>query len=121
MQKDRVRRVLAVGWLLLSSTGCVAWRTETVSPRELLRSGDVPAVRVTKPDKSRVEMWNPVLSGDSISGNPTERAIARFSVPLSSVQGIETRRTSIGKTLLLVLGVGAGIAAYGLLQSLNQY
>ena len=120
MRRVSMGKLLVIGWLLPASTGCVAWHTESVSPRQVLQSRQEPAVRVTKPDKSRVEMWNPVLVRDSIHGNPTERAIARFSVPLSMVQGIETRRTSIGKTLLLVLGVGAGVAAYSLLQSLNQ-
>ncbi|MGQ0704228.1 MAG: hypothetical protein ACT4PM_13975 [Gemmatimonadales bacterium] len=120
MRRIPVGRLLVIGWLLPASTGCVAWHTESVPPRELLQSRQEPAVRVTKPDRSRVEMWNPVLVRDSIYGNPTERAIARFSMPLSAVQGIETRRTSIGKTLLLVLGVAAGVVAYGLLQELNQ-
>ncbi|HLG06277.1 MAG TPA: hypothetical protein VI383_09015 [Gemmatimonadales bacterium] len=103
----------------------MAWRIETVSPRELLqRGGDdgpIPAVRVTKPDQTRVEIWGPALVGDSIAGHATERAIARFYVPLSQVSLIETRHQSFGKTILFVLGVGAGVAVYALLQSLNQY
>ena len=120
MRRGAMGRLLMITWLLPGSTGCVAWHTETASPRELLQARQEPALRVTKPDKSQVEMWNPVLVRDSIYGHPTERAIARFSVPLSAVQGVETRRTSFGKTLLLILGVGAGVAAYGLIQSLNQ-
>lgn len=107
--------------LVLASAGCVGWRTESVSPRELLRGGEVNAVRVVKPDRTRVEMWSPAIVGDSITGHPTERAIARFTLPLSAVQSIETRHTSIGKTLLAALGIGAGVVAYALIQSLNQY
>ena len=120
MRRAPVGRLVMAGWLAVGTTGCAGWKMESVSPRELLRTGPVPAVRITKPDKSRVEVWNPTLVGDSITGNPTERAIARFYVPLSSVQTIETRHTSIGKTALAVLAVGAGIAAYAFLQSLNQ-
>jgi hypothetical protein len=104
-----------------SGSGCVGWRTEPVSPRELLSQGEVRAVRIVKPDNTRIEIWDPTLVGDSIRGHPTERAIARFTVPLSSVQSIETRHTSIGKTFLAVLGIGAGVVVYALIQSLNTY
>jgi hypothetical protein len=114
-------RILVTGWLGLAATGCVGWRVEKVSPREVLRGGDVTAVRILKPDNTRIEMWGPTLVGDSITGHPTERAIARLTVPLSAVQAIETRHTSVGKTLLAALGIGAGVVVYGLIQSLNQY
>lgn len=121
MRTERVRGLLLGIGLATGASGCVGWRTASVSPRELLQGHQVPAVRITKPDMTRVEIWSPALVGDSISGHPTERAIARFAVPLSSIQGIETRHTSLARTLLAVLAVGGGIAAYALLQSLNQY
>ena len=117
----RRTRVTVSGILILASAGCVGWRSESVTPRELLRGGEVDAVRILKPDSTRVEMWGPAIVGDSITGHPTERAIARFTLPLSAVQSIETRHTSIGKTLLAALGIGAGVVAYALIQSLNQY
>lgn len=119
----RTRRAwtLVSGVLVLTGAGCVGWRSESVPPRELLRGGEVNAVRIIKPDRTRVEMWSPTIVGDSITGHPTERAIARFTLPLSAVQSIETRHTSIGKTLLAALGIGAGVVAYALIQSLNQY
>ena len=113
-------RLALAAWLALASSGCVGWRTESVSPRELLRGGQVQAIRITKTDKTMVEMWSPVVSGDSVAGHPTERAIARFAVPLSAVGMIESRHTSVGKTFLAVIAAGAGIAVYALLQSLNQ-
>jgi len=106
---------------MIGVTGCVGWRAESVTPRELLSDGEVRAVRVVKADNTRVEVWDPTLVGDTIRGHPTERAIARFSIPLNSVQSIETRHTSIGKTFLAVLGIGAGVVAYALIQSLNTY
>ena len=114
-------RALIMGWLTLTAAGCVGWRTEQITPRELLSSREVNAVRVVKPDNTRIELWQPNIVGDSITGHPTERAIARLTVPLSVVQSIETRHTSIGKTLLAALGIGAGVVLYGLIQSLNQY
>lgn len=125
MRMRRARGLLLGISLAAGAGGCVGWRTESVSPRELLRGArdgqQLPAVRITKPDQTKVEIWSPTLAGDSIAGHPTERAIARFAIPLSSVQAIETRHTSLGRTLLAVLAVGGGIAAYAFLQSLNQY
>jgi len=121
MEIRRVGGLLLCLGLTAGGGGCVGWRTESVSPRELLRGEPLSAVRVTKPDQTRVEIWSPSLVGDSIAGHPTERAIARFYVPLSSVQMIQTRRTSIGRTLLAGLAIGGGIVVYALLQSLNQF
>lgn len=120
MRAVQARRALAVGWLALATTGCAAWRVESVSPQELLKDPEVHAVRITRADKSKVELYYPSIKGDSILGHPTETAIARVVMPLSQVQTIATRHKSFGKTVLIVLAVGGGVAAYGLLQSLNQ-
>jgi len=120
MRAVQARRALAAGWLAMATTGCVAWRVESVPPQELLKNPEVHAVRVTRADKSKVELYYPAIKGDSIMGHPTEAAIARVVMPLSQVQTIATRHTSFGKTILAVLAVGGGVAVYGLLQSLNQ-
>lgn len=120
MRVVRARRALAAGWLALATTGCVAWRVESVPPQELLKDPEVHAVRVTRADKSKVELYYPTLKGDSIVGHPTETAIARVVMPLSQVQTIATKHKSVGKTLLAVLAIGGGVAVYGLLQSVNQ-
>ena len=120
MRAGHAKRLGVVALVALSSVGCLGWRTTAVSPRELLATKGVSAVRVTRADKSKVEIYNPMLAGDSIIGHPTQRAIARLVFPLSQVQTIATRQTSIGRTLLIGLGILGGVAAYGLLQTLNQ-
>ncbi|HEV8599667.1 MAG TPA: hypothetical protein VGQ69_09935 [Gemmatimonadales bacterium] len=102
-------------------SGCVAWRVESIPPREVLKNPDVHAVRVTSTDSAatKIEIYDPSLVGDSISGHPTKQAVARIYVPLSHVQAIATQHKSVGKTALLVLGVGGAVALYALLQSLN--
>lgn len=102
------------------STGCVGWRVQQVPPKELLKDKSIEAVRVTRADKSRVEIYNPTVLGDSIIGHPTEQAIARLVMPISQVQTISTRYHSLSKTLLAGLAVLGIVGAYGLLQSLNQ-
>jgi len=120
MRAARARRVGAAAWLALMTTGCAGWRVESASPREVLRNPDVHAVRIIKPDRTKVEIYDPAIQGDSITGHPTQRAVARMMLPLSSVQTIATRHTSIGKTLLAGLAIAGGVAAYALLMSLNQ-
>ena len=120
MRAVQTRRVSLAGLVALSATGCMGWRVQQVSPRELLRDKSIEAVRVTRADKSRVEIWSPRLEGDSIVGHPTDRAIARLVMPLSQVETISTRYKSVGKTLVVGLGVIGAVAVYALLQSLNQ-
>ena len=120
MRAVHTRRVALAGLMAISATGCMGWRVEQVPPRELLKDRSIEAVRVTRPDKSKVEIWNPKLEGDSIVGHPTDRAIARLVMPLSQVETISTRHKSVGKTLVIGLGVIGAVAVYALLQSLNQ-
>ena len=120
MQAARARRAGAAAWLTLMASGCVGWHVETASPREVLRNPNVRAIRVNRPDRSKVYIYDPSIQGDSIIGHPTNRAIARLVMPLSQVQTIATKHTSVGKTFLAVLAIGGAVAVYGLLQSLNQ-
>ena len=120
MRAVHTRRVALAGLMAISASGCMGWRVQQVSPRELLKDKSIEAIRVTRPDKSRVEIWNPRLEGDSIVGHPTDRAIARLVMPLSQVETISTRYKSVGKTLVVGLAVIGAVAVYALLQSLNQ-
>ena len=115
-----VRRIVVVAMMALTSAGCTGWQTTSVVPRELLATGGVPSVRVTRHDKSKVEIYNPVLKGDSIIGHPTDRAIARLVMPLSQVNTIATRHTSLSRTLLIGLGAVGAVFLWDLLQSLNK-
>ena len=119
----RARRVAIAGWMALAASGCVStWRVESVPPREVVQRPGVEAVRITSIDSAgtKVEIYDPVLVGDSITGHPTKTAVARIYVPLSHVKTIATQHHSVGKTALVFVGVGAAVAVYGLLQTLNQ-
>lgn len=121
MRAVRARRVAVTVWMTMATSGCLAWRVESASPREVVQRPGVNAVRITSTDSagSKVEIYDPTLVGDSISGHPTKYAVARIYLPLSHVKTIATQHKSVGKTALIVLGVGAAVAVYALLQSLN--
>lgn len=120
MRAVQARRLALASFVALSASGCLAWRVQPVAPRELLKDRSIDAVRVTRADKSKVEIYNPQIVGDSIVGHPTDRAIARLVLPLSQVETIATRYKSLGKTLLAGLAIIGAVSVYALLQSLNQ-
>ena len=122
MRAAPVGRVAVAAWTILGLSGCVTWHMESAPPREVLARPGVNAVRVTSTDSAstKVEVYDPTLVGDSISGHPTKLAVARIYIPLSHVQSIATQRHSVGKTTLAVLAVAGGVAVYALLQTLNQ-
>src|ERR1043166_5766130 len=99
----RAQRAALAAWLALMATGCVGWRVESAPPAEVVRNPDVHAVRVIKRDKSKVEIYDPSLQGDSIVGNAPAPA-----------------NTSLGTAVLAVMTIGGGAAVYAALQSLNQ-
>ncbi|NOT07540.1 MAG: hypothetical protein HOP28_04955 [Gemmatimonadales bacterium] len=120
MRMTRAARAMALAWLVLAASGCVGWRVQNVPPKELLRDRGIEAVRITRPDNSKVEIYNPAIVGDSITGNPTNRAIIRLMIPLSQVQTIATPYKNVGKTMLFGLAILGGVGLYALLQSLNE-
>lgn len=114
-------RLRAALMLVLTLAGCAGWHSESVGPRELLQGEKkVTAVRVTRSNNDKVELYDPVLVGDSIRGTPTERAIQRITVPLDDIRQIESRRASVGRTALVILGVAGAVGLYALLQELNN-
>src|ERR1051326_6832212 len=95
----RAHAAARAGCRPLVAAGWGGWRVESAPPAEVVRNPDVHAVRVIKRDKSKVEIYDPSLQGDSIVGHPTDRAIAKLVMPISQVQTIATRHTSFGKTV----------------------
>lgn len=101
--------------------GCKTWRVETgATPEEYVRRERPEQVRVRRTDNTTLVLFNPIISGDSIRGAPTELAIRPVSVPLSEVSTVSTRRFSLGRTVLMVVGVAGGLIVYDLLMSLNE-
>jgi len=103
------RRLIACALLLLFLPACTVWHFEDgVSPQQLIAAQHPNAVRLTLPDRSRIVLHQPrIAAGDSLSGFHHG---APFSVAVSDVGWVATRRVSIGRTLGLILGTAMAVA-----------
>ncbi|HTL04642.1 MAG TPA: hypothetical protein VL241_02770 [Gemmatimonadales bacterium] len=122
MRAVRAGRMAMAAWATVATSGCLAWKVESATPREVLARPNLSAVRIVSNDSAatKLEIYDPTLVGDSISGHPSKLAVARVYVPLSHVKTIATQHKSIGKTALIVLGAAGAVGVYALLQELNQ-
>ena len=94
--------------LYLSCTACTSWRPDSLTPQAVVASKPL-SLRVTRTDSSQVILDNPAMQGDTIVGVGKHKAQVR--VPLNSVLLTDTRRADTGKSVLVLLGVAAVVAA----------
>ena len=94
--------------LILTGSGCQAWRVEPVRPESLLATRNLSFVRVTRSDGSKVVLEDPALRPDTLSGIASSQgADVEMSIPLADVRQVETRHFSAGRTV----GLGVGLVA----------
>ena len=94
----RIRGVLLL-FLLLHLTACYTWQgVATTSPAGVIEATQPDRVRVTMPDGTQVELENPSVEGDELV------ASGGFSMPSADVVILESRKFSMDRTVLLVLG-----------------
>jgi hypothetical protein len=102
------RSAISCFLLLAFAPACSSWHVGTPTPAEFIARERPPDVRVTRTDGSTVDLTAPEVRGDSVAGRLKGRDTAPYSVPLSDVRSVAVRKTSTGKTLLLVGGVLVG-------------
>jgi hypothetical protein len=91
---------------LLALTGCTRWRTEPVSPVELLALQPPLRIRITRVDRSRVELHRPQLVGDTIIDGRTRRGIPT-QVSLDEVASVAVRKWDPFGTAGVLIGTAA--------------
>ena len=125
LQRLRAHRA-SLAYLLLVTypPACTAWHVGTPTPAEFIAREQPQRIRVTRLDGTSVDLRTPEVRGDSLWGarggglaqGDNERTVA---LALSDVRQVAVRRTSAGKTLLLVGGsvaalfIAAAIACSG--------
>ena len=108
----RTNRPLAVTLMVLYLGACTGWQVQPVAPAQFIEDEQPSAIRVTTTDTHKLVLKSPIVRNDSILG----RASGRMKgAPLGEVIRLETLKTHVGKTVLLVVvGFPAliGVALY---------
>ena len=98
MTRYRLRAVLLL-FLLLNLTACYTWQgVATTSPAGVIEATQPDRVRVTMPDGTQVELENPSVEGDELV------ASGGFSMLFADIVILESRKFSMDRTMLAVLG-----------------
>ena len=86
-------------FLLLHLTACTSWQSAaTPSPSQFIEAEQPDRVRVTTQDGTEVELENPSVEGDELV------ALGGFSIPFADIVILESRKFSMDRTMLAVLG-----------------
>ena len=98
MTRYRLRAVLLL-FLVLHLTACYTWQgVATTSPAGVIEATQPERVRVTMPDGTQVELENPSVEGDELV------ASGGFLMPFVDIVILESRKFSMDRTMLAVLG-----------------
>ena len=103
--------LIAVSSLL---NGCHSWQTEEVAPVSYIQSQHPGQIRLTLLDSSELTLRSPTVVGDSINGwapakgGGNSDSLRLRAVAAGEVQSLEVRRTDVGASILLGLGIAAG-------------
>ncbi len=120
MRSITVRRFVGSILLPVYLSSCTSWQVQSVSPEQAITEDQPSKVRVTLTDSSTVEMEQPRIVGDTlrglVKGKPSSDAVkdGRISllerdVLLADIATLRVRKTSVGKSVLLGLGIVAVI------------
>ena len=103
-----VRRIIACILLPCYLVACSTWTTQEASPQQVLQDEQPDKVRVTLTDGSQVEVYEPAVSGDTLTGFEKGRG-DEVSIPLGEVEQLSLRGFSTLKTVALVGGMVVGV------------
>ena len=118
MRRQLTLGLLAAG-LVIHTTGCAAWRPQSVSTETLLAGEPVEVIRIKTAYEPNMLVYRPKIVADTLTGHRTATAIQRLAIPVRDITEVSTRYRHIGKTLLAGIAIVGGVITYGLLQSLN--
>ena len=108
---------------VVALSGCMSWRSEAVSPAQLIATRKPPVVRLTRTDSSKVILRDPEVAGDTLYGRPqsslNDSLVDRTGIPLAGIHSIATHQSDPTKTTLLVVGIG--VAAFGALCAADAF
>jgi hypothetical protein len=104
--------------ITLLTSSCRVWSVTSVTPTDYMSKHQPNQVRIFKKSGQTVILLEPEVLGDSLRGYAT--TTGRPTLALADIDSIAVRKTSWGKTLLLVGGVGAAVALAALLSNCDD-
>lgn len=105
----RAASLILTVWVALGPTGCQVWTTAPPLPAAANGIyGEPKLVRLTLNDGRVMNLRNPAIRNDSINGVIADGGWIAF--PLGQVRQLDRPHVSRGRTVALVIGIGA--AAY---------
>ena len=107
--------LLSLLFVGLACSSCSHWRRQWIDPALVVERDHPTRLRVTRVDGARVEIRNPTIAGDSLSGHPakSDASVKSLSVPLHEVEFVEARRSRSAPRILifgLILPFALGVA-----------
>ena len=111
------RRLIACIMLPCYLVACMSWKTQEVSPQQVIAEEQPTKVRVTRTDGLMITVKEPAVSGDSIVGVCTRLTGPggfegvpivcgqSVSIPLASVAKLEVSSPNTGASIGLIAGV----------------
>ena len=106
------RRPFAVLLLALYSAGCHSWHSDNLTPLEIISRDHPSLIRLTTRRGAQVVLHRPVVTNDSVVG-VTRSGPIRLGA--DEIERLEVRQLNAARTIGLVVGVSAGVAAVGAL------
>jgi len=103
----RIRRVVAGVLLPVYLSGCATWKTQQVSPQQVVSQEQPDRMLVTLSSGEEIVVDQPRVSADTLSGL---RDGVPMEIPLAEVTGVATRGVHAAKTTGLMVGVVLGLA-----------
>ncbi len=120
-----VRRVLSSILLPVYLSSCTSWQVQSVSPEQVVEQEQPSQVRVTTTGQSEVVLAAPRVSGDHLLGLGDRNVSwagsiyavsdtgSALEIPLADISHVALKKTDATKSVLLGLGIVAGIIVAG--------
>jgi hypothetical protein len=109
--------------LLVLENSCTTWRVQPRPPADVVSGNNLKKARLELAYHKKVVVYGPAIDGGNLVGwEKSDRKGPRTaSYPLSDIQSIEVRKTSVGRTIAVGLGAGVTIAVIALLATTTKY
>jgi hypothetical protein len=126
---ELVRSLVSLLVLALAVGGCTSWQTSKATPQQLVASDARITMKLILAGAPPVVVSRVTFSGDTLHGYSTDRPSGIdyrtiesggsgprqrsyfVSVPQSEIQSVQLGKTSVGKTVLLIVTLGVTVSA----------